>query len=217
MISKYGYDVFFTVLTICAVIIVLSALFVEPKIPRYAIILLSGAFLALTVNFFRDPERVTPAGERSIISPADGEIIVIKEVEEPEFLKSKAIQISVFMSPLNVHVNRNPISGSVRHVRYLKGEYFAAFEDKASEKNEQSIIGMENDHGRLMFKQIAGFLARRIVCPLKVGDVVNKGERFGMIKFGSRVDVFVPTGTSIRVKVGDKAVAGESILAEFAH
>jgi len=216
MITKYGYDVFFTVLTLCAVIIVLSALFVEPKIPRYAIILLSGTFLALTVNFFRDPERVTQAGERSIVSPADGEIIVIKEVEETEFLKSKAIQISVFMSPLNVHVNRNPISGSVKHVRYVKGEFFAAFEDKASEKNEQSIVGMENEHGRVMFKQIAGFLARRIVCPLKVGDVVTRGERFGMIKFGSRVDIFVPTGTTIRATVGDKAVAGESILAEFA-
>jgi phosphatidylserine decarboxylase len=217
MITKYGYDVFFTVVTLCAVIIVLSALFVEPKIPRYAIILISGAFLVLTVNFFRDPERVTPTGERNIVSPADGEIIVIKEVEEAEFLKSRAIQISVFMSPLNVHVNRNPISGSVRHVRYVKGEYFAAFEDKASERNEQSIVGIENEHGRLMFKQIAGFLARRIVCPLKIGDAVNRGERFGMIKFGSRVDVFVPSGTAIRVKVGDHAVAGESILAEFAQ
>lgn len=217
MITRYGYDVFFTVVTICTVIVVLSALFVEPKIPRYAFIFLSGSFLALNINFFRDPERVTPGGERNIVSPADGEIIVIKEVEEPEFLKSKAIQISVFMSPLNVHVNRNPISGSVKHVRYIKGEYFAAFEDKASEKNEQSIIGIENEHGRLMFKQIAGFLARRIVCPLKIGDVVNIGERFGMIKFGSRVDVFVPAGASIRVHVGDHAVAGESILAEFAQ
>ncbi len=123
--------------------------------------------------------------------------------------------ISIFMSPLNVHVNRNPVSGVVKHLRYVKGEYFAAFEDKASEKNEQMIIGMEGVHGKVLFKQIAGFVARRIVCTLQVGDTVRAGERFGMIKFGSRVDVFVPLNAVLRVQVGDVPVAGETVLAEF--
>jgi phosphatidylserine decarboxylase len=215
MITRYGYDVFFSTVTVVVVVIVLSILFVEPKLLKYGIVIVSVLFLGFTINFFRDPERVTPSGELNVVSPADGKVIVIKEVNEQEFLKTKAVQVSIFMSPLNVHVNRNPISGSVKYFRYVKGEYFAAFEDKASEKNEQSIIGMENRWGKVMFKQIAGFVARRIVCPLRVGDAVKAGERFGMIKFGSRVDVFVPLNASIHVNVGDHTVAGETILAEF--
>jgi phosphatidylserine decarboxylase len=119
------------------------------------------------------------------------------------------------MSPLNVHVNRSPVTGIVKHARYVKGEYFAAFEDKASEKNEQMIIGIECAKGKVMLKQIAGFIARRIVCPLKAGDTVNSGERFGMIKFGSRVDVFLPLSVNVQTKVGDHTVAGETILGDF--
>ncbi|MEX0602862.1 MAG: phosphatidylserine decarboxylase family protein, partial [Bacteroidota bacterium] len=182
---------------------------------RYGIVLLALAFFGFTLNFFRDPERITPQAEGLVISPADGKIIVVKKVNEPEFLNSEATQISIFMSPLNVHVNRNPISGTVDHYRYVKGEYFAAFEDKASEKNEQTVIGMSNSHGKVLFRQIAGFVARRIVCTLKVGDTVRAGERFGMIKFGSRVDVFVPAQATMRVAVGDIAVAGETVLAHF--
>jgi phosphatidylserine decarboxylase len=215
MISKYGYDVFFTIATLCTVLIVVATIFVEPKILRYCIIFASAAFFGLTLNFFRDPERTTPTGQRLIVAPADGKIVALKQVEESEYLHTRAQQISIFMSPLNVHVNRNPISGMIRHVRYVPGEFFAAFEDKASEKNEQTIIGVENSHGKVLFKQIAGFLARRIVCSLKVGDSVKVGERFGMIKFGSRVDVFVPETAAIKVKVGEKAVAGETVLADF--
>jgi phosphatidylserine decarboxylase len=215
MITKYGYDVFFTVSIICLLAILISLLFVEPKILRYCIVAVSAVFLGLTVNFFRDPERTSPAGENLVLSPADGKIISIRQLEEKEFLRSGASVISIFMSPLNVHVNRNPISGRVKHLRYVKGEYFAAFEDKASEKNEQMIIGIDGLRGRVLFKQIAGFLARRIVCTLKMDDTVKAGERFGMIKFGSRVDVFVPASASVRAKVGDDAVAGESVLAEF--
>ncbi len=150
-----------------------------------------------------------------VISPADGKVIVVKKMQEGEYFHSEVTQISIFMSPLNVHVNRNPISGAVQHLRYVKGEYFAAFEDKASEKNEQMIIGIEGERGKVLFKQIAGFVARRIVCTLHVGDTVKAGERFGMIKFGSRVDVFVPTDAAVRVKAGDITVAGETVLAEF--
>jgi len=215
MITKYGYDVFFTVVVVCLAAIVLSFAFIEPRIPKY---LVSGAaliFLGLTINFFRDPERTTPSGDDLVISPADGKVISVTEVEEKEFLGGKAVRISIFMSPLNVHVNRIPVSGIVRHLRYVKGEYFAAFEDKASEKNEQMIVGLEHPKGRVMFKQIAGFVARRIVCTLTMGDQVKAGHRFGMIKFGSRVDVFVPAGKAIRARVGDIAVAGETVLAEL--
>lgn len=215
MITKYGYDVFFSVVLLCLVAIALSLVFVEPKILKYGIVAVSVLVLVLTANFFRDPERVSPAGEGFVLAPADGEIIAVRQVDEREYLRSGATLISIFMSPLNVHVNRNPISGTVGHLRYVKGEYFAAFEDKASEKNEQMVIGVENEHGRVLFKQIAGFVARRIVCTLKMGEQVKAGERFGMIKFGSRVDVFVPANAAVRVKVGDRAVAGETVLAEL--
>jgi phosphatidylserine decarboxylase len=145
----------------------------------------------------------------------DGKVIHVRQLEEKEFLGSGATVVSIFMSPLNVHVNRNPISGTVKHLRYVKGEYFAAFEDKASEKNEQMVIGIEGPRGRVLFKQIAGFVARRIVCTLKMDDTVKAGERFGMIKFGSRVDVFVPASANVRAKVGDETVAGETVLAEL--
>ncbi len=215
MITKYGYDVFFTIAAVCFVLTVVALLFVEPKLPRYSLATLAVVVFGFSLNFFRDPDRTIPSGDSLILSPADGKVIVVKPIQEPEYLKSEATQISIFMSPLNVHVNRNPVSGTVKHLRYNKGEYFAAFEDKASEKNEQNAIGIENAAGKVLFKQIAGFVARRIVCTLGVGDRVSMGERFGMIKFGSRVDVFVPKTAIVRVNVGDIAVAGETILAEF--
>jgi phosphatidylserine decarboxylase len=215
MITRYGYDVFFTIATICIVLIVAAVVFIDPKLPRYGIIAVSVLFFGLTLNFFRDPDRQTPDGDLFVIAPADGKVVAMKLIEETEYLHSPAQQVSIFMSPLNVHVNRIPISGSIRHVRYFPGEFFAAFEDKASEKNEQTHVGIENVHGKVLFKQIAGFIARRIVCPLNVGETVKAGERFGMIKFGSRVDIVVPEKTEIRVKVGDVVVAGESIVAEF--
>jgi phosphatidylserine decarboxylase len=217
MITKYGYDVYFTIAAVCIVFIILALLFVEPKSTRYSLIFVSLIVLGFTTNFFRDPDRKSPQGEKLIIAPADGKVIVVKQLRDDEYFNSDVWQVSIFMSPLNVHVNRNPISGVVKHVRYVKGEYFAAFEDKASEKNEQMIVGLEGTHGKVMLKQIAGFVARRIVCPLKTGDTVKSGERFGMIKFGSRVDVFLPLSVNIRIKVGDVTRAGETILGEFSQ
>ncbi len=204
---------FFTVATLCVVAAVVAAVYIEPKLVRYGVIAVTVLFFGLTANFFRDPERRTPEGERHIVAPADGKIVVVKQVEEQEYLHGKATQISIFMSPLNVHVNRNPISGSVEHVRYVPGEFFAAFEDKASEKNEQTHVGVRNAFGRVLFKQIAGFIARRIVCSLRVGDSVSAGARFGMIKFGSRVDVLLGPEWVIEVKPGERVKAGSSILA----
>lgn len=215
MITKYGYDVYFTVVALCIVVVVLSFLFVEAKTLRISFIAVAVVFFGFSTNFFRDPDRTTPSGDHLVVSPADGKVILIKQVNQPEYLSSDATQISIFMSPLNVHVNRNPITGTVRHTRYVKGEYFAAYADKASEKNEQMVVGIENTYGKVLFKQIAGVVARRIVCELKPGDSVKAGGRFGMIKFGSRVDIFVPTNTAVKVHVGDVAVAGETVLAVY--
>jgi len=215
MITRYGYDVFFTMVALCLAVIVVSMLFLEPKILKYGLPGVAVVVLALTINFFRDPDRSTPAGKNLVIAPADGKIIAVQQVDEKEYLGSKATLVSIFMSPLNVHVNRNPVTGTVRYLRYVKGEYFAAYEDKASERNEQMVVGIENERGRILFKQIAGFLARRIVCTLKPEQQVMAGERFGMIKFGSRVDVFIPAQTVVHAKIGDLTVAGETVLAEL--
>jgi len=215
MITRYGYDVFFTLLGIYAVIILLAVFLVEPRILKLALAVLSLAAFAFTLNFFRDPERKTPEGSGLVLAPADGCVIKITTVQEHEFFAGDATMISIFMSPLNVHVNRIPIHGVVKHMRYVEGEYFAAFEDKASEKNEQMIVGIEGTDGRVMMKQIAGFVARRIVCELALGDTAVRGKRFGMIKFGSRVDVFVPPSSVVKVRVDERTVAGETILAVF--
>jgi phosphatidylserine decarboxylase len=217
MITKYGYDVFFTVAAVCIVLIVLTLLFIEPKILRWTLLIISISFLGFTTYFFRDPERVAPNSDTMIVAPADGKIIQIKNVHDDEFFHSDVQQVSIFMSPLNVHVNRNPITGIVRYTRYVHGEYFAAFEDKASEKNEQMIVGLEGKNQKVLFKQIAGFIARRIVCPLKPGDTVKRGERFGMIKFGSRVDVFFPLSVHLCVQKGDITKAGETILGDYSQ
>jgi phosphatidylserine decarboxylase len=215
MITRYGYDVFLTITVVCALAVVVGVVLVEPKALKFVIVGLSVLLWAFSANFFRDPDRSTPAGEDLVIAPADGKVIAVRTVQEKEYVLAEATLISIFMSPLNVHVNRTPVSGVVRHLRYVKGEYFAAYEDKASERNEQMIIGIEHPRGKMLVKQIAGFIARRIVCTLKPGDPVKAGERFGMIKFGSRVDVFVPATATVRVRVGDASVAGETVLAEF--
>jgi phosphatidylserine decarboxylase len=212
MITKYGYDVFLAV-TIIVVVIIALAFLIDIKILRYGIITVASVFFLLTVNFFRDPERQTPQGENLVISPADGRVCQITTTHDSEYLNADAVQVSIFMSPLDVHVNRVPCSGKVGFYKYVKGEYLVAFEDKSSERNERTLIGIENGKYKILFKQIAGFLARRIVCTLNVGDSVKAGERFGMIKFGSRVDVLLPTSAEIKVKLDDVVKAGESVLA----
>jgi phosphatidylserine decarboxylase len=143
--------------------------------------------------------------------------MLIEEVDENDFFKSKAKLIGIFLSPLNVHVNRIPVSGKVTYLNHIKGKYVVAFNHKSSEKNERTIIGIEGEHFRLMFKQIAGFVARRIVCDLHSGTLVKAGEKFGMIKFGSRVDVLLPENSIIKVSVNQKVVGGQTILAEVVY
>ena len=170
--------------------------------------------LLFTLYFFRDPDRTTPPhADNLILAPADGKVVQIIEVEEPLYLKSKALQVSIFLSPLNVHVNRIPVNGTVEFAQYVPGAYLVAWEPKASLLNERSEVGVRHANGTpVLFKQIAGFVARRIVYRAKVGEKVHIGNRYGIVKFGSRMDVIVPLGTQIDVKVGDKTVGGETIL-----
>ena len=165
------------------------------------------------VYFFRDPERKILSGENFILSPADGKIVVVESAKEPLFLKSQGQKISIFLSPLDVHINRIPASGKVDYLSYLPGKFLAAYKDKASTDNEQTAIGITSPNGKILFKQIAGVLARRIVCRLKPGQEVQAGEKFGMIRFGSRVDIFLPEGLELKVQKGDKVVGGETVLA----
>ena len=172
-------------------------------------------FVMFFLFFFRDPERKVPEGENLILAPADGKVILIKPFDNLEFMGGGGTLVSVFMSLFNVHVNRVPISGIIKYSKYNPGKFFPAFEDKASLENEQTELGLENEHGRIVLKQIAGIIARRIVCKLKQGDLVKAGERFGMVKFGSRLDVFLPENVQIKVKLNHKVKAGETIMGVF--
>lgn len=213
MFTKYGYSTISLVLLICLILVAASFLINSVSV-RVLLTALIIFLLVFTLNFFRDPERITPTGENIVISPADGTILFVKEVTEEKFIKGKAKQISIFMSPLNVHVNRIPITGKVEYLQYHKGEYLVAYDDKASEKNERNEIGITGKIGKVLYTQIAGFVARRIVSELKLGDSVVAGKRFGMIKFGSRVDVIVPESFTTSLKKGDNVFAGETILFE---
>lgn len=164
--------------------------------------------------FFRNPERRVPPGENNVISPADGKIIHISEVQENRILNKKMLKISIFMNVFNVHVNRFPLTGKVVDIVYNPGKFVSANLDKASLENEQNAVVLKTPAGeKIIFIQIAGLIARRIVCWIKKGQEAKRGERFGLIRFGSRVDVYLPVGTDVRVSLGDKVTAGESILA----
>lgn len=214
MFTKYGYSTI-GIIAIISFLLIVTGILVNNGFVRYPLFIIAIFLIAFTLNFFRDPERIIPSKENVVVSPADGRVLFVKEVVDEKFIKGKAKQISVFMSPLNVHVNRIPISGKVEYLKHYEGEFIAAFEDKASEKNERTEIGITSEKGKVLFTQIAGFVARRIVCDLKVGDNVKIGERFGMIKFGSRVDIIVPIEWKEKVKKDDNVFAGETILFEI--
>ncbi|HMN24488.1 MAG TPA: phosphatidylserine decarboxylase family protein [Ignavibacteriaceae bacterium] len=214
MVTKYGYNTMGIVFIVVFILIVII-IFSSSNYARIPLILLALFLIVFTLNFFRDPDRTVPNKSNIVVSPADGRVLFVKDVLDDKFLNSKAKMVSIFMSPLNVHVNRIPISGKVEYVKYIKGDYIAAFEDKASERNERNEIGITSSAGKVMFTQIAGFVARRIISDLKVGDSVNIGNRFGMIKFGSRVDIIVPVDWQVKVKKDDNVTAGETILFEY--
>jgi phosphatidylserine decarboxylase len=179
--------------------------------------------------FFRDPERVGERGPSLVVAPADGKLIMITEVDEPSFVKGRAIRLSIFMNVFNVHVNRYPVDGVVTYIHYNKGKFFNASAEKSSLENEQMSVGLDSlppdasrtprvgDVHRVLVRQIAGLIARRIVTYSKVGEHVKQGERMGIIRFGSRVDLFLPVGSTIRAKLGDVTTAGTTVLGELPH
>lgn len=165
--------------------------------------------------FFRDPVRVTPQGKDLIVSPADGRVVDVCEVSEDTFLKGKAQKVSIFLSLFNVHINYAPVEGKVAFLKYTRGQFKLAFVDKASDLNENNALGIENGRTKVFVKQIAGMIARRIVCRVRVGDQVSGGERFGLIRFGSRVDLYVDPACRIRVRKGDAVTGGVTVIGEI--
>lgn len=214
MFTKYGYATL-GIISIIAFVMISLSFFVQNNYFRYTLIILPLLLLFFSLNFFRDPDRTPPKEDNVVVSPADGTVLFVKEVLENKYINGKAHQVSIFMSPLNVHVNRIPVTGKVEYVKYVEGKYIAAFEDKASEVNERSEFGINSKYGKVFFTQVAGFVARRIVYEIYEGDSVLIGNRFGMIKFGSRVDVIVPQICSVKIKKDDKVTAGETVLFEF--
>jgi phosphatidylserine decarboxylase len=167
--------------------------------------------------FFRDPERPIPDGDHLFVSAADGKVILIKDVYESEHLNEEMKEVSVFMSPFNVHVNRAPCDGKVKKITYTKGRYLAAYKDDASLKNENIAMVLETKFGDILVRQVAGFVARRAVCRKTEGDTLRRGERYGIIKFGSRLDIYLPKDVDIKVKLNDNIKAGVTILAEIRY
>jgi len=165
--------------------------------------------------FFRDPERVGERGASLMVSPADGKLIMITDVDEPSFVHGRAIRLSIFMNVFNVHVNRYPVDGVVKYIHYNKGKFFNASAEKSSLENEQMSVGIETGGRRVLVRQIAGLIARRIVTYSKLGETVRQGDRMGIIRFGSRVDLFLPPGSIVRAKLGDVTTAGVTILGEL--
>lgn len=214
MFTKYGYSTIGTAAIITFIIIVIG-IFVNNNAIRISLFVIALLLITFTLYFFRDPDRKAPEKEDIIVSPADGKVLFIKEIDDKKFIGKKAQQISIFMSPLNVHVNRIPINGKIEYLKHVDGRYIAAFDDQATDLNERMEIGIESKYGKVFFTQVAGMVARRIVNTLSVGDTVEISKRFGMIKFGSRVDVVVPLNWNPTVKKGETVVAGESILFEL--
>lgn len=184
---------------------------------------ISGAVLGLSIIgfipiliFFRNPVRTIATLDNNLIyAPCDGKVVAIEEVEEPEYFKDRRIQVSIFMSPLNVHVNRNPISGSVQYSKYHEGKYLVAWHPKSSTENERTTIVLKDGKNEVLFRQIAGAVARRIINYLEAGQTVNQGADMGFIRFGSRVDLFLPLDAKINVKINDIAKGNQTVIAQF--
>jgi len=184
------------------------------KLPILFIACISTLLYAWMIYFFRNPIRKINTQDNSILAPADGKVIIIQQVEEPEYFHTKRLQVSIFMSPFNVHVNRSPISGILQYYKYHAGKYLVAFHEKSSTQNERTTAVVKHNNGtEILFRQIAGFVARRIVFYPQAGDTIHQGEEVGFIKFGSRLDLFLPLETQLLVKVGDHVQAGLTLIA----
>lgn len=216
MFHKEGFKIIINTFLLCAAIALASEYLIENFWIQKSLQVASVVIMVLVLQFFRNPKRVTVLNDHHIISPVDGKVVVIEEVEETEYFKEKRLQVSIFMSPINVHVTRYPVSGSVLFSKYHPGKYLVAWHPKASTENERTTVVVENKtYGKVLYRQIAGALARRIVNYAKEGTTVEQGTDAGFIKFGSRVDLFLPLDTNIKVKLNQKVKGGECIVAEL--
>ncbi len=214
---KEGYASLFVVLLFSAIIIFIAHFFFPGyPIAHWFAYILSAFLTIIILQFFRNPYREAKQGDNLIIAPADGKVVVIEETIENEHFKDKRLQVSIFMSPINVHVNRYPIAGTVSFFKYHPGKFLAAWEPKSSTDNERTTVVVKHNKGtEILFRQIAGALARRIVWYCKEGDKAEQGGEMGFIKFGSRVDLFLPVGTKLNVKIGDVVTGSQSIIGEI--
>ena len=214
---KEGYASLVLVLVFSAIITFIAHYFFPTFAIAHWFAYLLSAFLTITIiQFFRNPTREPKKGDNLIIAPADGKVVVIEETDEAEHFKGRRLQISIFMSPINVHINRYPIAGDVVFFKYHPGKFLAAWEPKSSTDNERTTIVVKHKSGtEILFRQIAGALARRIVWYCKEGDKAEQCAEMGFIKFGSRVDLFLPVGTKLNVKIGDVVTGSQSVLGEI--
>ncbi|MFK8059014.1 MAG: phosphatidylserine decarboxylase family protein [Polaribacter sp.] len=212
---KEGYKIITIALILSVAGILLADKFIEANWLVKTIQIVIIVFLIIILQFFRNPKRVADLNDANLVAPVDGKVVVIEEVEEPEFFKDKRLQVSIFMSPINVHVTRYAMSGVIKYSKYHPGKYLVAWHPKASTENERTTVVINNNSfGDVLYRQIAGALAKRIVNYAKVGDEVVQGTDAGFIKFGSRVDLFLPLGTKLNVSLGDKVKGGTQVIAE---
>ncbi|MEH6536499.1 MAG: phosphatidylserine decarboxylase family protein [Psychroserpens sp.] len=215
MFHKEGFKIIFITLVIVITSILLIDRFIDISWLRLTLMIGMLVLLVLILQFFRNPKRLTNKQDHTVVSPVDGKVVVIEEVFEKEVFNDKRIQVSVFMSPLNVHVTRYPIGGNVTYSKYHPGKFLVAWHPKSSEENERTTVVVENTNfGKVLYRQIAGALAKRIVNYAKADDKVVQGSDSGFIKFGSRVDLFLPLDADIKVELNQKVKGGESIIAE---
>jgi phosphatidylserine decarboxylase len=216
-IHKEGFRTIAITALLFGIVNVLSISFLSERFNWLSLTIFIATLVVLLfiISFFRIPARVLTINENQIICPADGKVVVIEEIIETEYLNDKRIQLSVFMSPANVHVNRNPISGEVVYNQYHKGKYLVAWHPKSSTENERWSVAVKNEKGTILYKQIAGALAKRICNYTKVGQQVKQADEYGFIKFGSRVDILLPIGTKINVDLNEKVKGGVTVLATW--
>jgi phosphatidylserine decarboxylase len=216
-IHKEGYPTIAWSAIIFGVINLLSFYFLSFDSPVFsiAIFVVTLGLLLFMISFFRIPKREHTVGKNAIVAPADGKVVVIEEVQADEYFKDRRIQVSIFMSPANVHVNRNPVTGEVVYSQYHKGKYLVAWHPKSSTENERHTVVYRTDGKEVLIKQIAGALAKRIVNYLQAGQQVKQSEEMGFIKFGSRVDILLPLDAKVKVKIGDKPKGGVTVVAEW--
>ncbi len=212
-IHKEGYKILLTTTLILVAINLIAGNFIDIEWLKTLILAISLVFFILILQFFRNPDRNTVFNENHVIAPADGKVVVIEEVVENEYFKDKRKQVSIFMSPINVHVNRNPISGLVKYAKYHPGKYLVAWHPKSSTENERTTVVIGNNKTEILFRQIAGALAKRIVYYVKEGEQVAQGHEMGFIKFGSRIDLYLPLDAKIEVNLEQKTRGGETIIA----